>query len=446
MGVQNNCEKIELRKKAEELLKAQPERLEKLDPEEIQNVLHELQVQRIELEIRNEELRNTQKVLEDVRNRYFRLYHSASVGYVVLDPSGIIKQTNSTFIKMLSVDEDGLKGKAFADLLVEEDANIFRARFKTFLKHPSGKSMESRIRTGRETFCHVRLEALPNQESDHHPLVDYNELLMTVSDITEQKLAKIELETALNETRTREEEIAALLKGARAVLEQENFQTTARKIFDACRDLIGATSGYVAMLSADGAENELLFLESGGMPCNVHPDLPMPIRGLRELAYRDSKVVYHNDFMNSNWVDFMPEGHMALTNVLFSPLVLNGKTVGIIGIANKESDFNDRDARIAAGFGELAAIALQNSRNLEERIHAEREREKVIEDLKTALSNVKQLSGLLPICAHCKKIRDDQGYWNRLEAYIEDHSEAELSHSICPDCLTEHYSEFFSRE
>lgn len=54
--------------------------------------------------------------------------------------------------------------------------------------------------------------------------------------------------------------------------------------------------------------------------------------------------------------------------------------------------------------------------------------------LETALQEVKELSGLLPICASCKKIRDDEGYWNTIESYLADHSRAELTHSICPDC------------
>ncbi len=58
-----------------------------------------------------------------------------------------------------------------------------------------------------------------------------------------------------------------------------------------------------------------------------------------------------------------------------------------------------------------------------------------------ALAKVRTLGGLLPICAHCKKIRDDTGYWNRIETYIADHSEAEFSHSVCPDCARELYPE-----
>jgi len=58
-----------------------------------------------------------------------------------------------------------------------------------------------------------------------------------------------------------------------------------------------------------------------------------------------------------------------------------------------------------------------------------------ITELKQTMARVDTLSGLLPICANCKKIRDDKGYWNRLEAYIQDHSEAEFTHGICPECI-----------
>jgi hypothetical protein len=62
-----------------------------------------------------------------------------------------------------------------------------------------------------------------------------------------------------------------------------------------------------------------------------------------------------------------------------------------------------------------------------------------IDELKKALNQVKKLSGLLPICSHCKKIRDDKGYWNQIESYIHDHSEVEFSHGICQECAEKHY-------
>lgn len=62
-------------------------------------------------------------------------------------------------------------------------------------------------------------------------------------------------------------------------------------------------------------------------------------------------------------------------------------------------------------------------------------------ELKTALAEVKTLRGLVPICMHCKKIRDDKGFWGQLETYISRHSEAQFSHGLCPDCLREHFTE-----
>ncbi len=70
-------------------------------------------------------------------------------------------------------------------------------------------------------------------------------------------------------------------------------------------------------------------------------------------------------------------------------------------------------------------------------LKAERERDNAIRDLQDALARIKRLSGLLPICSYCKKIRDSKGYWNQIEAYIRDHSEAEFSHSICEACFEE---------
>ena len=62
------------------------------------------------------------------------------------------------------------------------------------------------------------------------------------------------------------------------------------------------------------------------------------------------------------------------------------------------------------------------------------ERQRLLTKLQNALDEIKTLRGLIPICSHCKKIRDDKGYWNILEAYIQKHSEASFSHGICPDC------------
>jgi len=89
---------------------------------------------------------------------------------------------------------------------------------------------------------------------------------------------------------------------------------------------------------------------------------------------------------------------------------------------------------VGLGFG-----ALRLRRNERERDLADAAREKIIAELKDALDQIKTLHGIIPICASCKKIRDDDGFWNQVEVYIRAHSEAEFTHSICPDCAEKLY-------
>ncbi|MGA7751656.1 MAG: PAS domain S-box protein [Candidatus Sulfotelmatobacter sp.] len=84
-------------------------------------------------------------------------------------------------------------------------------------------------------------------------------------------------------------------------------------------------------------------------------------------------------------------------------------------------------------------------RDISERKSAEAERERLIKELQDALARVKGLSGLLPICASCRKIRDSGGAWHNLENYIRQHSEADFTHGICPDCRRTLYPETLPR-
>ncbi len=185
------------------------------------------------------------------------------------------------------------------------------------------------------------------------------------AEMKERQQIEATLCEALENSRQHEAEIATLLTAARAVLENRRFVDTAQAIFAACKGAIGATAGYVALLDASGAENEVLFLDSGGLPCTVDPQLPMPIRGLRAEAYRNGQVVYDNHFAHSDWTQYLPSGHVEMRNVLFAPLVIEGKAVGLLGLANKDGEFTARDAEMAMAFGEVASIALQNSLNLQ---------------------------------------------------------------------------------
>ena len=80
-----------------------------------------------------------------------------------------------------------------------------------------------------------------------------------------------------------------------------------------------------------------------------------------------------------------------------------------------------------------------NPATVHARVRTHIQLQQTLRELREALRAVKALSGMLPICCHCKKIRDDKGYWNQLETYIRDHSEVDFSHGICPECYAKLY-------
>lgn len=134
--------------------------------------------------------------------------------------------------------------------------------------------------------------------------------------------------------------------------------------------------------------------------------------------------------------------------------------VGTAEIRTLAKNINDMLANLSLYHVELESrrklLSLQNeeimqtndelAQEIKERKAMEEEREKLIAELQEALVQVKQLSGFLPICASCKKIRDDKGYWSQIEEYIRSHSEATFSHSICPDCAKKLYGDLLDPE
>jgi hypothetical protein len=108
--------------------------------------------------------------------------------------------------------------------------------------------------------------------------------------------------------------------------------------------------------------------------------------------------------------------------------------------------FNSMSLQLRQERDELETKILQRTEALQEaNLSLEQEiimRKKTIDKLENALVEVKTLSGLLPICSHCKKIRDDKGYWNQIEVYIHEHSDVRFSHGICQECIKKYYPDY----
>ncbi|MBM4278202.1 MAG: PAS domain S-box protein [Deltaproteobacteria bacterium] len=168
-------------------------------------------------------------------------------------------------------------------------------------------------------------------------------------------------------------------------------------------------------------------------------------KGGEVLGYDEKEIV------GKNWFDhFMPERVRENAKAVFSKIISGEK--GSFEYVESVILTKRGEARIIAWYStilrdeaENVVATLSSGEDITERKRAEEEREKIVRELKEALGKVKLLSGFIPICASCKKIRDDKGYWEQVEVYIRDHSEAEFSHGICPECMKKLYPEISTK-
>ena len=187
---QENQQFESLRKRSEEILATQHEKIEKIDPAKIKSLIREFQVYKIELELQNEELMKAQEDLQKTHQKYLELFHNAPVGYVVLDKNGLVIECNDTFFSMLKLNSN-LKGVPFNDFIHEEDKKIFLARYKAFFKDPGGKHIEIRMNNIDNDYFWAGLEAVPHINSNQEGK-EQKKLLLIVSDITIRKKAEHE--------------------------------------------------------------------------------------------------------------------------------------------------------------------------------------------------------------------------------------------------------------
>ncbi len=332
-----------------------------MSDKETQQLIHELHVHQIELEMQNDELRKAQAEVEESRSKYSDLYDFAPVSYLTFDKQGLILEANLTAATELAVERSYIINKPFRAYIVAEDRNRFDQHLQHVFKGEDRQICEVRLKRKNGPEFYARLESISVEESSGN-----NVCRTSIIDITDRIRAERALLDALAGLGQRHAEISALLEGSRAVAKYHDFKGAAESLFNSCKKLIGAASGYVALVSKDGTENEVLFLDFGGLPCAVDETLPIPIRGLRGEVFRNAKTIYDNDFPESEWIQCIPEGHTAISSVLFAPMVVEGKVLGLLGLANKPGGFTDNDARMATAFADLASIALVQKRTEEE--------------------------------------------------------------------------------
>lgn len=173
--------------------------------------------------------------------------------------------------------------------------------------------------------------------------------------------------------------------------------------------------GYINIIEASDGE------EAYEKTCSLKPD----------LVLMDIKMPKMDGIQAARKIQERCPTPIVIITAFESPnMLINAGAAGVSAYLTKPPQSDDIERAIVIAMARHADLM---------------EMRRLNKELEQALEEVKKLKGILPICTNCKKIRDDTGYWQQIEAYISDHSDAEFSHSICADCVKKLYPELYNK-
>jgi PAS domain S-box-containing protein len=349
------------------------------------------------IELRREiaERRRAEDALRQSEERFRSVAQSATDAIIVANSKGNIIVWNKAAQAIFGYDDEEALGKPLTLLMPERFHDSHRRGLDRFLSAGKsdtiGKTVEyvGRNKDGSEFPLELSLASWRAGE----------EVFFTgiIRDVTERKLAEEASKQAEEVLRESEERFTAFMNNSPVVAWLKDPATWTfsyvnnafEKVFDITQEVIRNKTDFDLWpeeIARQLRENDLRVMSSD-KTIHTSEDVPLP-----------DGTVHH-------WLVFKFPLHTPSGKVL------------------------------------LAGTAV----DITERRRMEEEREKMVLELQGALAKVKTLSGLLPICASCKKIRNDKGYWNQIEGYIMEHSEATFSHGICPDCAQKLYPDHFKK-
>ena len=332
------------------------------------------------------------KKLIDSETRYRRLFESAQDGILILnEETGQIDDVNPFLCNMLGYSKEELLDKKlweigpFADIPASKDA-FNELKIKNYIRY---EDLPLKIRNGDT----VDVEFVSNvYRIDGIKVIQCN-----IRDITDRKTLENEKE-----------------KFNKVILASE---TRFRRLFETARDGI------------------LILNEETGQIDDINPFF------CSMLGYQKEELINKKLWETGPFAD-IPAGRDAFNDLKIKSYIRyenlqlktkDGRTVEVDFFSNVYT-VND------------IKVIQCNIRDITDRRILEKEKEQLIKNLTDALVSIKQLKGLLPICMYCKKIRNDKGYWEQVENYISEHSEAEFTHGLCNDCCKKYYPEYYKEK
>ncbi|UCD82084.1 MAG: hypothetical protein JSW26_11850, partial [Desulfobacterales bacterium] len=201
-----------------------------------------------------------------------------------------------------------------------------------------------------------------------------------------------------------------------------------------------------------------VFSKSGEIIFSTDPEDLGNVNKQKYFRDRIAKGKTQTEYIQKNHQSLDGQKMTADVVETYIPLMSGGRFLGAFEIYYDITDRKKQLDRIvsrssyslfslACGLATVVTILLIKENKVDaERNHAQEKQKSLILELQKALAEVKTLSGMLPICAGCKKVRDDKGYWKQIESYLLDHSEAKFSHGICPECAKKLYPDLIGKE
>jgi len=321
-------------------------------------LLHDLQVNQLELELQNKELRRTQRELFAARERYFDLYNHAPVGYCTLDCRGKIVEANLTATRLFNVDHEELLNQPISWFILADDQDIFYRHSRDIFARKVAQNCELRLKRHGEPPFWASLNGVAAVDEDGHSLCR-----MTISDITARK--KIE---AVMAARVR------LKKMARSQSLIELLQATV----DEAEALTDSTIGFYLLPAEElpslptqawstNTIEKMCQVAGRESPCSMNH------AKLWQECVAQGKPVVHNEPAAVPGHHCLPSGHPAITRELVVPVV-RGEVVALIGVGNKPVPYNEQDIEVIVTLADLLWDIAEHRRADEALRQSERER------------------------------------------------------------------------
>jgi len=366
------------------------------------------------------ERKRAEERLHDSETRYRRLFEAAQDGILILDAAtGTITDVNPFLTEMLGYSADEIRGKMIWELGLFRDIIANQANFLEL-----------------QQKGYIRYEDLPLESADgrrHHV-----EFVSNVYQVNRQQVIQCNIRD-ISERKKAENLVRTRLRLVEFAAGHTLAELLQRTLDEVCA-LTDSPIGFYHFVDPDqvtltqqGWSTRTLQEFCTATPKGAHYNIEEA--GVWVDCIRQKKPVIHNDYAALCHRKGLPEGHAQVRRELVVPIFRDEKIVAVLGIGNKEQEYTDKDIEFVTYFADVAWEITQH-KLVEKALEEERIQ------LRKALDEVRTLRGIIPICANCKQIRDDQGFWSEVESYISSHTDARFSHGICPECRKKLYPDY----